>query len=211
MAGPFLYWRIYSTANNNAWPAIQISEVQWRVIAGGAKTNPVAITGDKTFSTNVPSNVNDGNFATNWVTDGSIPGIPAGLYFQFGTAVSFAELAIAPIEGAGNNTYAPKNFTVDGSPDNITWTNVTTYSGIPAASYTPDTFTTFNLNAVAAGLQASQLSAFAVGSNPAAAGLRVSQLFSIAVIANGQSFQQLNPAIKLSCWTPCGTLLWNGV
>jgi hypothetical protein len=60
-------------------------------------------------------------------------------------------------------------------------------------------------------LNASQLATVAVAANPAAVGLRVSQLFTVAVIANNRSFKPLGPVIGLNCWTPCGTLLYNGV
>jgi len=67
------------------------------------------------------------------------------------------------------------------------------------------------LGGVSSGLRFSQLSVIIVGNNPAAAGLRVSQLFTITVSANGQRVQPLGTPVKLGCWTPCGTLIWNGV
>ena len=62
----------------------------------------------------------------------------------------------------------------------------------------------------ASSLDASQLAAIAVGSNPAAVGLRASQFAVVAIIANGQDFKPMGPVIGLGCWTPCGTLLFNG-
>lgn len=60
-------------------------------------------------------------------------------------------------------------------------------------------------------IQNSQLGSISLLSNPAAFGLDASQLGIIAVVANGQLVQPLGPVIQLSCWTPCGVLLWNGV
>lgn len=65
-------------------------------------------------------------------------------------------------------------------------------------------------NPAAAGMRSSQMAAIGVASNPAAAGLRFSQLVAIAVTANGSEYKELGPAIALGCWTPCGTLLYNG-
>jgi hypothetical protein len=62
----------------------------------------------------------------------------------------------------------------------------------------------------ASSLDASQMGAVAVAGNRAAAALEASQLFVIAVIANGKSFKPMGPVIGLGCWTPCGTLLFNG-
>jgi len=66
------------------------------------------------------------------------------------------------------------------------------------------------LGGVSAGLRFSQLAAIVVGDNPAALGLRFSQLFTITVSNYGQTYKPLGPVIGLNCWTPCGTLLWNG-
>jgi hypothetical protein len=70
---------------------------------------------------------------------------------------------------------------------------------------------TINVSAAPPTIQNIQLANIAIASNPAAAGLRAIQLAYIMVIANGQRFQPLGPVIGLNCWTPCGTLMWNGV
>lgn len=69
---------------------------------------------------------------------------------------------------------------------------------------------TIAVNTGAPNLEASQLGTIAVGSNPSAIELKSSQLFTIAVIANGKDFKPMGPVIGLGCWTPCGTLLFNG-
>jgi len=66
------------------------------------------------------------------------------------------------------------------------------------------------LGGVSSGLRFSQVLAIVVGNPPMALGLRFSQLFAIAVVANGQMVQSLGPIVPLNCWTPCGTLIWNG-
>lgn len=58
-------------------------------------------------------------------------------------------------------------------------------------------------------LRSSQLTTIAVIANGAGF-LQVSQLVTVAVIANGKHFQTLGPVIGLGCWTPCGTLAYNG-
>lgn len=60
-------------------------------------------------------------------------------------------------------------------------------------------------------LNVSQLGFISVSGAPSAVGFNASQLFAIVVAANGQSYDLLNNAIQLSCWTPCGVLMWNGV
>jgi hypothetical protein len=52
-------------------------------------------------------------------------------------------------------------------------------------------------------LDASQMAAVSVLSNPAAAGLRASQLFVVSVIANGKNILPLGPVLRLPCWQPC--------
>lgn len=66
------------------------------------------------------------------------------------------------------------------------------------------------LGGVSSGLRLSQMFITAVSSNPAAAGLRFSQMFTITVINNNRPIKSIGPTIGLGCWTPCGTLLWNG-
>jgi hypothetical protein len=66
------------------------------------------------------------------------------------------------------------------------------------------------LGGVSSSMAVSQLGVIVIGSNPPALGINVSQLGIIVVAQNGQNYQALNPAIQLSCWTPCGVLIWSG-
>lgn len=59
-------------------------------------------------------------------------------------------------------------------------------------------------------LQASQLGLISISGNPAAAKLQVSQLGVIMIVGNNSKIQPLGPPIGLGCWTPCGTLAYNG-
>lgn len=52
-------------------------------------------------------------------------------------------------------------------------------------------------------IRVSQLGIVAIMAPPVAAGMRASQLAIVSVIANGQSFQPLEPVIGLGCWSPC--------
>lgn len=149
----YRHWRIYCTANNDAWKSVQLGEVQWRLTAGGAKTDPIALGGTITASQFIgasrPELVNDGDFTSAWATDGTGGGgIPASLMFDFGAAhaYSFAEVAMAPrTNGGASLIYAPSAFTIDGSDDGVTWTNVISESGIPASGWTENTFNTYAL------------------------------------------------------------------
>jgi hypothetical protein len=96
--------------------------------------------------------------------------------------------------------------------DTITKTTVyTLFLPTPAVTITKTTVYTLFTLIPNTQIQSSQLGSISLLSNPAALGLNVSQLGTIAVVANGQLVQPLGPPIQLSCWTPCGVLLWNGV
>lgn len=133
----FRFWRIFTTDVQAAFKSVQLAEVQWRTVAGGAATAPTAVTGDHT-SSGTPSNLVDGSFSTFWTTDGTVP---AGLYFDFGADIAFTEVAIAT--RLANAPQGPKAFTIDGSEDNATWTNVATFTG--QNEYADNVFITYSL------------------------------------------------------------------
>jgi hypothetical protein len=61
----------------------------------------------------------------------------------------------------------------------------------------------------ASGVRFSQLGIISIANPPVAVGLRISSLGTIAVVSNAKAFQPLGEPVKLGCWTPCGTLIWD--
>lgn len=95
--------------------------------------NTATVTADTTDTAcpyNAPNYTIDGNLATTWCPTNTA--LPHWLKYQLGTAKTIGKLSIWP-EGDVNGTQI-KNFNIEGSNDNSTWTTI--YTNITANTQT---------------------------------------------------------------------------
>ncbi len=122
-----------------AQPAsIDIAETQLRATVGGSDltTPSTPITVDSEVQ--VVTNMLDGNTSTYWRSD-SVFGTKF-FRIDLSTPQTLAEIAIMPGIFAG--TKQPDNFIIQGSNDDVTFTNLVTYSAL-AGGWTVGVFRTF--------------------------------------------------------------------
>lgn len=122
------YWRLYITANNGS-TYTALMEIEMRATAGGSDQ---CSGGSAIYSSQYPgqgaANAFDNNSATNWASDGSAA--PHYIGYDFGSAVSVAQIAVT---GMGAGAYATQNirdFKVQFSDDTFSWYDVAVYSGV---------------------------------------------------------------------------------
>ena len=120
----FRYWRTYITANNGD-AYLSIAEVEYRDSSGGANiaTDPLAISASESYGPNTPHRLIDGIFMSVWYTNGSP--MPHWFTYDFTSPVSLFEISMSIHEP----DRAPKDFVIQGSNDNATWTDIAFHTG----------------------------------------------------------------------------------
>lgn len=135
------YWRIFIQTNNGDASFITLAEVQLRDTLGGADlttpSTPALASTQGTSST--AANLLDGGTATIWATtSGSVAN--QWVRFDMGTPTTVAQVAMYPQSAFPNRS--PKDFTIQGSDDGTTFTDVKSFTNITGWTAT---FRTFDL------------------------------------------------------------------
>lgn len=130
------FWRIRITANNgDAYTALQ--ELELRTTAGGANVTstsmPFGVSSYFTGGVSPSKGVFDHNYTDYsnsgvWVTDTGAP-YPHIAWIDLGAPTIIREVALFPQDYSGGPARAPKDFTIEGSPDNTAWTVVASFTG----------------------------------------------------------------------------------
>lgn len=147
------HWRIYITANGGDAGYTSIQELELRGSIGGPDlTTPATPSNQSSFYVGGGSDPNhtaakaiDNVFvattnANLWI-NATGAALPHWLWFDLGSPVSVAELAIWPENNSNAQPRGPKNFLIQGSNDAVTWSTEVTQTGVTGWSVgTPKTF-----------------------------------------------------------------------
>lgn len=122
------YWRINVTKTwQDPNPYLSIAEIEMRATHGGAdQTTGKTFTADNSHTSGPIANINDDNAANIWTT---ITALPHWAVCDFGSAVTVTEVAITA--RSDGFRYEPKDFTIDYSTDNVSWTTAFTQTNAP--------------------------------------------------------------------------------
>lgn len=123
------YWRLYVTAPVSG-SVLAIAEAAWRATSGGMALAVSATAASTVLTTFTHTLAADGitNVTNNcWVP--SVSAFPAWISFDLGTPQTVAEVAIWPQYDAIGDARAPKDFDVQFSDDNASWTTCDSYTG----------------------------------------------------------------------------------
>lgn len=132
------YWRIYVTANNGAGDlACQLAEIIFKD-QYGANISMVGatISVSSSYSGYPASNLIDGNLSTSWATATAL--FPAYIVVQFTIPQLVGLITITATDPLNRS---PNVFHVDCSDDGVTWTTLSSFSGIVWNVLTTRTFT----------------------------------------------------------------------
>lgn len=140
MATAYRYYRLVfseNSANNNVYYTVN----EWRLYnqPGGVGTNlcvGATASASGNYGSQSASLAIDGNPATYW--ESSIEGAPSWLKVNLGTARVVRSMVI---ESTAYANEIPRDFTLQGSNDNSTWTVIETYEGADAFIATSGVFT----------------------------------------------------------------------
>lgn len=142
-AGPYRYMRMTILSNYDpGWSASVIAELEFRPSVGGTKhAGTMTASSFLASPSRPPSNANDGNTGTEWVTTND--GFPKWIMLDMGSGNSglIEQIAICPVGTA--LVYAPQDLYVEGSNDGSTWLPVLKASPI-ANTWAGATYKTFN-------------------------------------------------------------------
>ena len=114
------YWRVNVSANNGAGDLFtEIFELQFREIAGATQqaTGGTAFASSIYSTSNTASDAFDNTTTTAWA---SVAGILSPQYIGYHFSVPLAVAEVQLIASPGGS-YAPKNFTIEYSDDNVVW------------------------------------------------------------------------------------------
>lgn len=117
------WWALLVTARPGTGNGVAIAEVEMRASSGGAN---IATGGTASGTNNVghpPANAFDGNAATEW-RDGATGANPVRLAYDFGSAVTVAEIVVTTPGAASaypGATYGPAACWVQWSDDGTSW------------------------------------------------------------------------------------------
>lgn len=129
----YLFYRLYISTGNNATQAA-VGEVEFRDTIGGADRSQSKPSIYNTQSGNVAANAFDNSNSTGYF---GTAGFPYWIGCELAQRYAIAELSIIPFDSF--QSYAPKNFILQGSHDQSTWvdiitrTNETGWSANPTA------------------------------------------------------------------------------
>lgn len=124
----YRYWRIYVSANNGAVGYTIIVEVELRGSGGGADlTSPSTATTESSSAASGYEGAKtvDNSLATLWQANESSG---AWVRYDLGTAQPVAQVAIYPYSPLP--AAAPKDFTIQGSNDGATFSDVKSFTGV---------------------------------------------------------------------------------
>lgn len=122
--GGHRYWRINVSANNGHATATQFIEVELRESPGGSDvTGSGTATAGGGFTSSTPANAFDNNAATSYAPSGT----SGWLKYDFGAGngKNIVEVGIMAVSATGGTTFtaAPKDFTLEWSDDDSSWTD----------------------------------------------------------------------------------------
>lgn len=116
------FWRIYTTVSNSTVNQI-IGEIQFRAVVGGPN---VAVGGTATADAstigNFPARAFDGDTGTWWAH--GTPVVPNWIKYEFASPVEIKQIALQAGTATANPERMPRDFEVQFSEDNVTWTTV---------------------------------------------------------------------------------------
>lgn len=123
------YWRIFITETRTTSDTIfaSIAEIELRATAGGADQTGSGTAYASSQTTNTASGAFDNNPAT-WWSSGSNESAPQWIAYDFGSAVSVAQITIQSGNTAALAARAPRSFEVQYSDDGSTWETAVSFS-----------------------------------------------------------------------------------
>ena len=129
------YWRIYITAELGAGGYhVALDELEFYDSSGAKLSTGGTPTASSSFAS--PTYDADKAFDANWSTfwhSATFPSTtPQWIKYQFGSAADVASVRLA--YRSGNTNQAPKDFLIQWSDDNSSWTTAATYSGVTWAT-----------------------------------------------------------------------------
>ena len=125
------YWRISVTANNGS-AYFGIAEFQFRNTVGGSNITSFASAATRASASTEVNSSNSARHAfgtglgVGWLSAAS-PTPPQWLQYVFDTPETILQISMAP--NGNQPTAIPSAFTVQNSPDGVTWTTVKTVTG----------------------------------------------------------------------------------
>lgn len=129
-SGAYRYWRILVFSNNGDANYVAISEVELRATIGGADvtTPATTVTSSGSYDTTTQPNlaVDNINPSRGWISDAS-SAFPRWLQFDLGSVVEIKSVSISAATFSGS-TWAPKDFSIQGSNDGANFTTVKSFS-----------------------------------------------------------------------------------
>lgn len=144
---PYRYYRIYITDNNGDATYTGIGECIMATSAGGAQAatgGTASASTQYTSSTGSARQAFDGNttgVSNGWVTAGG-SALPSWLKYDFGAGNAKTLVEIRLYNQTDQYTRPPKDFVVQASNDDTTWTDINSFTGITGwVNSTPKTLT----------------------------------------------------------------------
>jgi hypothetical protein len=138
----YRYWRLYMTATQGGGAYATVAEVELRGTVGGADitttSTPVTTSSNDPGSVGANTVANDGD-TTRWIS-AQFQSVPSWLLYDLSTPASVLQVAILPWAGLPSNS--PSIFTLQGSPDGTSFTDVKTFN---AAGWAAGVWQTFNV------------------------------------------------------------------
>ena len=134
----YRYWRVEFPYVGAQPIILDITETQLRATSGGSDVTTPSTPITSSGETQPVTNMLDGNTSTYWRSSG----ISGSKFFRIDLATpqTLEEIAIMPGIFAGANQ--PDNFIIQGSNDDVAFTNLVTYSAL-AGGWTVGVFRTF--------------------------------------------------------------------
>lgn len=123
------YWRIFitETRTTSANFFASIAEIEMRATPGGADQTGSGTAYASSETANTASQAFDNNPSTRWAS-ASGESAPQWIGYDFGSAVSVAQVTIQAGSGAGIPDRAPRSFEVQYSADGSTWETAASFS-----------------------------------------------------------------------------------
>lgn len=125
----YRYWRIRVTANQDGSIPTRIANIEFRQNTGGADATGSGTASTSGNATN-PENAFDDNAATSWSTGTNFIGnLPNFVAYDFGVGQSLTIVEFTlQASDLSPATDPPKDFTIEGSNNNSSWTVVQTFT-----------------------------------------------------------------------------------